>query len=556
MATSNNRMVRKLEQDAARMKLEEQIRAAVEKVNDLSTALMKVPEAEQWPKFVELWEELQKLRKLQDPHHKLSVAAASSKGLKDVKSTVEYDYKTALIDLLKWLKKKGAKIDGAVPVIEETAKVGPGQAPKYKAVLSIAPANSVEGNGVFVTRDAPAGEILIEVPRELFMTTESIEDSLILKDMLKDDLIADVGSIQLAIKLIYERYKDHSEWEPYIRALPRTYTTVYYWSLEDIERVKGTPIFRDVVKTLTIAVRAYYEAYLAVFVHEMMRKSLFTYDIFIWALSAVYSRQNMVPSLETIKSPEYQSAIAQIRQLQLDAKEGKTDQPLDLKLPEAKSVLALIPGFDMFNHEPGPSTSDFVFENNHLSLKSMKPLKTGEQAYMNYGDRPNSELLLQQGFVPNVNPTDHVLFYMGLPSSDPLRDQKIAALKSIGMTFEENGLACLPLLINKLAPATLLFMRVLVCNDAALLTKDALLQSLTQQTPLQPATDANARKFYSLKCQQFLNSLPENILQQEAVARKSTPADDSENIARAITLYLASQHQLFSSNLALLQALP
>jgi hypothetical protein len=34
MATSNNRMVRKLEQDAARQKLEEQIRQSVEKVND------------------------------------------------------------------------------------------------------------------------------------------------------------------------------------------------------------------------------------------------------------------------------------------------------------------------------------------------------------------------------------------------------------------------------------------------------------------------------------------------------------------------------------------
>ena len=485
MATSTNRMVRKLEQDAARQTLEEQIRQSVEKVNEMATALMKVEESQQWNKFVEMWDELTRLRDLQDPHRKMSVASSSNKHTKEVKSTVEYDYKTALIDLLVWLKKKGAKIDGAVPVLEEPRKANSTKAPKYKPVLSIAPASSVEGNGVFVTRDVPSDEVLIEIPRSLFLTTESIEESIILKGMLKDDLIADVQSVQLAIKLIYERYKDKSEWDPYIRAPPRTYATVYYWSLSDIELIKGTPIFRDVLRTLTIAVRAYYEAYLAVFVHEMMRKSLFTYDTFIWALSAVYSRQNMVPALETINSPEYQAAIAEIQKQQSgeSASTGASSSVVE-KLPPAKSVLALIPGFDMFNHEAGEMTSDFVFERNNLVLKSMKALKSGEQAYMSYGDRPNSELLLQQGFVPDVSPSDHLLFYMALSASDPLKQQKEAALKEVGLVFEESGLVALPLIVNKLAPATLLFLRVLACNDASVLNKAALTASLSSDKPL------------------------------------------------------------------------
>lgn len=523
---------------------------------------MKVEESEQWPKFVEMWEALSKLRELQDPHHKLSVASSGSKGLKETKSVVEYDYKTALIDLLKWLRKKGAKIDGAVPVVEEVRKANSTKPIKYKPVLSIAPANSIEGNGVFVTRDVPKDEILIEVPRSLFMTTESIEDSVILKGMLKEDMIADVGSIQLAIKLIYERYKDKSEWDPYIRALPRTYATVYYWSLADIERIKGTWIFRDVLKTLTIAIRAYYEAYLAVFVHEMMRKELFTYDTFIWALSAVYSRQNMVPSLETIQTPEYKALVSIIQKRQALQKEGKSDaelekQAAEIKLPEAKSVLALIPGFDMFNHEPGPGTSDFVFEGNHLVLKSAKPLKDGEQAYMSYGDRPNAELLLQQGFVPDSNPTDHLLFYMSLAAKDALREKKAAALKSVGFAFEaDSGLASLPLINNTIAPATLLFMRVLVCNDEQLLTTEALQASLLGRKALQPATELQARTYYKLKCQQLLNALPEQVQKIAADAKKTTPANDEQQIARSISLFLGSQHALISSNLALIEALP
>lgn len=532
---------------------------------------MKVEESEQWNKFVEMWEELTKLRNLQDPHHKMSVAASGSKGLKEVKSTVEYDYKTALIELLKWLRKKGAKIDGSVPELEEPRKANSNKPPKYKSILSIAPANSIEGNGVFVTKDLPNEEILIEVPRSLFMTTESIEDSIILKDMLKDDMIADIGSIQLAIKLIYERYKDKSEWDAYIRALPRTYHTVYYWQLSDIERIKGTPIFRDVLKIMTVTVRAYYEAYLAVFVHEMMRKSLFTYDTFIWALSAVYSRQNMVPSLETINSPQYQAAIATIKAQQADAAAGKTseaepkEQP---SLPAPKSVLALIPGFDMFNHEPGPATSDFVFEGNHLVLKSMKPLKAGDQAYMNYGDRPNSELLLQQGFVPDVNPSDYTLFYMTVPATDSLRDKKIAALQAAGLVFEkerdpktnelnDTGVVALPLVNGLISPATLLFMRVLSCNDAAVIADpEKLKASLLKGQPLHPASEQQARNFYKLKCQQLLNAFPAGIENTEQEVRKSTPHDDASTIKRAVTLYLISQHKLISSNIPLIDALP
>jgi len=523
---------------------------------------MKLSEGEQWVKFVEMWEALEKLREFQDPHHKLSVASSGSKGLKEVKSVVEYDYKSALVELLKWLRKKGAKIDGAVPVLDERPrKANSTKPPKYKPVLSIAPANSIEGNGVFVTRDVPKDETLIQVPRSLFMTTESIEDSIILKDMLKEELIADVGSIQLAIKLIYERYKDKSEWDPYIRALPRTYATVYYWTLQDIERIKGTWIFRDVLKTITIAIRAYYEAYLAVYVHEMMRKSLFTYDTFIWALSAVYSRQNMVPSLDTINSPEYQALISIINKRQELEKQGKNDPELEkqaaqIKLPEAKSVLALIPGFDMFNHQPGPGTSDFVFEGNQLVLKSAKPLQQGEQAYMSYGERPNAELLLQQGFVPDSNPTDHLLFYMSLAAHDSLREKKVEALKSVGFVFEDSGLAALPLIVSNIAPATLLFMRVLSCNDAALLTTEALKTSLLSRKPLQASTEHTARNYYKLKCQQLLNTLPENIDKLEKEARQLVPANDEQQISRSISLFLVSQHKLISSNMALIDGLP
>lgn len=524
----------------------------------VATALLKVDDAQQWDKFVELHHEIETLRTLQDPHTKMVVQSNATKLVKEKRPTSDYDYVGALRDLVTWLRKKGAKIDGAVPIEEAPAEPEKNKPARYKPFLSIKPASAVEGNGVFVTRDVPAGENLIEVPRSLFMTTESIEESIVLKGMLREEMLADIGSIQLAVKLIYERYKAKSEWDPYIRGLPREYATVYYWSLADIKKIKGTPLFRDVLKMLTLAVRAYYEAYLAVFVHDLMRKSLFTYDTFVWALSSVYSRQNAVPSLETIRSPEYQAAIAEIRKRKQEAAASGTElKPLDdIKLPPVKSVLALIPGFDMFNHEPGPMTSDFIFEEDGLLLRSMKPLKDGEQAYMSYGNRPNAELLLQQGFVPVENPTDYITFSIALAASDPLKAQKEEALKALGLTIEENGHVLLPLFLNRIAPVTLLFMRVLVLKgDASLLSKEALQASFNPKQPLQATTEANARNFYKLKCTQYLNALPEKVVAEASETRHLTPKDNEQQISRSIALWLGTFHELLTSNIALINAM-
>jgi hypothetical protein len=71
---------------------------------------------------------------------------------------------------------------------------------------------------------------------------------------------------------------------------------------------------------------------------------------------------------------------------------------------------------------------------------------------------------------------------------------------------------------------------------------------------LQASTEATARKFFSLKCQQFLNSLPENIAKKAAEAKATNPHTNEQNISRSITLYLGSLHAMLTSNLQLLSA--
>jgi hypothetical protein len=134
----------------------------------------------------------------------------------------------------------------------------------------------------------------------------------------------------------------------------------------------------------------------------------FSFDEYLWAMGAVLSRQNVLPI-------------------------------------GGKSVLALIPLWDMLNHSEGnvccvtrivdgcdmllrivhqpisvtathatyfntrsKITSFFVPSKNALDCTSLRDYKAGEQVYMSYGSRPTSELLLFQGFVPSSNAEDSV----------------------------------------------------------------------------------------------------------------------------------------------------
>lgn len=50
-------------------------------------------------------------------------------------------------------------------------------------------------------------------------------------------------NIILALFLLVEKFKDSSFWEPYIKALPSSYTTVMYFTPQQLEALKGSPIY-------------------------------------------------------------------------------------------------------------------------------------------------------------------------------------------------------------------------------------------------------------------------------------------------------------------------
>ena len=95
-------------------------------------------------------------------------------------------------------------------------------------------------------------------------------------------------------------------------------------------------------------------------------KDYLTYDEYRWAVSTVMTRQNMIP-------------------VSAEGEEGMMN--------------ALIPYWDMANHDQGRVSTDFDPVSNMSLCYARKKCARGEQLTIFYGVRANCDLLVHNGFV-------------------------------------------------------------------------------------------------------------------------------------------------------------
>lgn len=64
----------------------------------------------------------------------------------------------------------------------------------------------------------------------------------------KDPLIVHMPNVALALLVLLQRRDPLSFWKPYINMLPQKYTTVLYFSPEEIVQLKGSPAFGKCIR--------------------------------------------------------------------------------------------------------------------------------------------------------------------------------------------------------------------------------------------------------------------------------------------------------------------
>jgi len=267
------------------------------------------------------------------------------------------------------------------------------------------------GNGCRAARDLAAGEVVLRVPTSLMLSLHvgpAASYSPVPSIVAADPLLRATPTLGLALLIAHEKLQGSaSTFTPYLEVLPTSFDVPLSWQPSDLEPLsEASPsVFTRAVNGWRMALKQY--VYL---VHKAARepqgfgkhfpvmadptegghlnstRPLFSLSLFRWALATAITRQNEVPAAARTNSG---------------------------------STLALIPLWDMCNHsnskdtdtsfvagplaEPSSSLQVGSVEG-ALECRAVKDIAKDTQVYIFYGKRPNSDLLLYSGFVPEPRP--------------------------------------------------------------------------------------------------------------------------------------------------------
>ncbi|XP_065309633.1 actin-histidine N-methyltransferase [Dermacentor albipictus] len=325
------------------------------------------------------------------------------------------------------------------------------------------------------------------VPLKLMMTTAAAKKSK-LGPLLRDDpIMKSMSNVSLAMFLILEFCAGESSfWHPYISTLPASFNTVLYFSVEELELLCGSTVVDEALK-LHRSIARQYSYFHKIFRTHPLAKSLpykdcFTYDLYRWAVSAVMTRQNAVPSTDAAGGDDGTDAMT-----------------------------ALVPLWDMCNHSDGKVLTDYDSSANMLRCYAMRDFQTGEEVTIFYGKRTNAEFFIHNGFVFPDNRYDAVDIKLGVSKQDPLYAIKAKLCEDHDLT--PSGTFALVARDRPVCEDLSTFLRILVLKDASQVA------TFTDEH-IMGATDDNAQQalnFLIVRIQLLLRAFPKSDQEYENI---------------------------------------
>ena len=217
-----------------------------------------------------------------------------------------------------------------------------------------------------------------------------------------------------------------SRWRAYFACLPDRVPNCLFWTERSFRRLAGTRTGVAAARFLRDAAKAYVVISTILGGSGGLIEGLgpnFSWAAYRWATATVMSRQNRLPSLpDTVKMARSQPSYRE-------------------------HTLALLPCFDMLNHDPSKSMPCFAPPPLNLKVEhdGDEPLPAGADLVMNYGSRSSHELLMFQGFLTESAVTsDAALLSVRFPenfskSADALWPIKTNLMERVGVSWRVQG---------------------------------------------------------------------------------------------------------------------
>ncbi|XP_073828279.1 actin-histidine N-methyltransferase-like [Musca autumnalis] len=336
--------------------------------------------------------------------------------------------------------------------------------------------------GLKATRDIKKDEILFGIPHKMVLSEEH-EDCAFVRDFFQP------SNLKLAFLLMVEALKPNSFWKSYIDLLPETYNTVLYFTVEEMTQLKGSNALAAALKQCRLIARLY-----AVIYHWPSSqipmtdfKELFHYDLYRWAVSTVMTRENLIPRTKPKREGDLSDTIA-----------------------------ALIPFWDMANHRDGTITTFFNMETQQVESSAQEDYNKGEQIFIYYGDRTNSDLMIHNGFINPSNPKDKVSIKLGLSPSDVLFEKRAKLLELLKIP-KNSELKVLPS-PDFISPELLAFVRVFNMNEEQLdhwITSERAMDLLHIDCALETTLETKTWQYLQTRLMLLLRVFPQTLEEDE-----------------------------------------
>ncbi|KAM7251116.1 hypothetical protein ACFE04_022999 [Oxalis oulophora] len=299
------------------------------------------------------------------------------------------------------------------------------------AKTPVKPAIVQEGLGLIALRDIAKNDVVLEVPRRLWINPDAAAAS-------------EVGSlcsglkpwVSVALFLIKERLKEDSLWRVYFDILPQFTNSTIFWSENELAELQGTQLLNTTLNVKEYVQNEFSKVKEIILSDENLFPNAVTFDDFLWAFGVLRSR-----------------AFSRLR--------GQN--------------LVMIPGVDLINHSSSVTTEDHAHEINGpaglfswdllFSLRSPIDVKAGEQVYIQYGlKKSNAELALDYGFIESSTLNrDTYTMTLEMPDSDPFYADKLEIAESNGL--EKTAYFDISM-DNSIPPEMLKYLRLVVLEGA------------------------------------------------------------------------------------------
>ncbi|CAG9467763.1 unnamed protein product [Pedinophyceae sp. YPF-701] len=320
-------------------------------------------------------------------------------------------------------------------------KQGPAQAVEPRAQ------EEIFGNrlAMVVTRDVPAGGVVVEIPGDLCATSTDVSNT---PGGVAEAAAGRSELIGLALWLQRERALlargESSPWAPMVAALPQATLSPLLWSEAEVdELLAGSPVRKE-CKDRVVTLRREWDA-----LAPSLEDETATFDGFLEAFCVVVATATYLPSA---------------------------------------GCFAMVPLLTHVRRSPatGAADVDYDVENGCVVAVAESPLRGGEELRLS-DPRPNSELLLATGRIEEPNPADCIIYRSSLVAADRMFELKRQVVEASGLSADNQEF---PLFADRMPNQLLSYLRLSRVQDPAELAKisfeqDALVSQMNEYEVLQ-----------------------------------------------------------------------